>query len=314
MRLALLSTASAVAVLACMGPAAAKGEFSGIGQLHIGAGDADSAGFFGGKSLDDPLFYGAKGRGYWPLSPDVHLQADLFIQQTDDLMFWDGSEGWPGTDATEFGAALHLLHPFEDRGRFGIAGSIWNNEVFDLSPDGTSDVTYALAALEGQFFGADWTATAQAGLFGDFSCNGDGGESCLLTLDEGEFIRGKLRYFLHDNTAFNVEMVRMWGSFDDELFGGKSVTLDYISWAFEAEHRFERSQFSAFIGLAHEETEVTGFLSSEADTSTVSIGLRFYCDQPTLRSFDRTGAELETPQFGNALELATPLGLFASAP
>lgn len=308
MRLTLLSTASAVAVLACIGPAAAGGEFSGVGQLHIGVGDART-GFFPGKgsSIEDPLVYGAEGRGYWPLSPDVHFQADLFIQQTDDLFLSD-------SDATEFGAAVHLLHPFEDRGRFGVAGSLWSNEVLDLSGDGSSDTTYALAAIEGQFFGDRWTGTAQAGLFGDFSCDGSDGDACLFSLEEGEFIRGKVRYFLHDNTVFNFEVVRMWGSTDDELFGGKSLSVDYVLWAFEAEHRFERSQFSAFVGLSHEETEVNFLITADANVNTLMIGLRYYCDQPTLRTFDRTGAELQTPRFGYAPELLGLASEFALVP
>jgi len=300
MRLALLSSAAVIGLMAVVSPASAGPEMTGVGQIFVGAATTDS--FFAGKSLDDPFSYGAKAKGYWPLSPDVHLQVDLFAEQNDDVT---RSDVWPETDSTTIGAAAHLLHPFDKRARFGVAGSIWSNEVFTLTGDGQTDVSYGLVAVEGQFFGEEWTLTGQAGVFTGFSCDG-GGETCFGTLEDGTFIRGKARYFLNDNTAFSAEVTQMWGRLDDDdLFSGKSLSVATSIWTLEAEHKFHESPFSGFIALSHERTEADIF--SNADTNTVLLGMKFYLDQPTLRSNDQTGAELDTPLFGNTPEIAAPL-------
>ena len=99
----------------------------------------------------------------------------------------------------------------------------------------------------------------------------------------------------------------MWGNFDDDLFGGKALTADQTTWSLEAEHKFAGSRFAAFANVAQESCE-TFVLSSE--TTTASIGVKFYWNQASIRSNDKTGAEFDTPTFGNALETAPLLGLF----
>ncbi|MEQ1866796.1 MAG: hypothetical protein ABL996_19335 [Micropepsaceae bacterium] len=253
--------------------------------------------------LDDPFSFGGTAKGYWPLSPDVHLQVDLFADRAEDIARDFSSDG---QDTNTFGAAAHLLHPLDKRARLGVAGSIWSNDLFLPAGDGKADVTFGLIAVEGQFFGTDWTVTGQAGLFSAFSCDA-GGESCSGDLEDGTYIRGKVRYYLNDNTALSVEATQMWGSFSDDIFDGKN--LKTALWTVEGEHKFQDSQFSGFISLSHENSEV---FFVDADTSTVSLGVKFYLDQPTLRSNDQTGAELDTPQFGNAIESAGIL--FISSP
>lgn len=298
MRFALLSSVSAIGLFGLVGPASAGAEMTGVGQLFVGGGTTS-----GVSDLDDPFSYGGKAKGYWPLSPDVNLQVDLFADHSEDI-----ARDWSddGDDATTFGAAVHLLHPLDKRARLGVAGSIWSNDLFLPAGDGQADVTFGLIAVEGQFFGTDWTVTGQAGLFSAFSCDA-GGESCFGDLEDGTYIRGKVRYYLNDNTALSVEATQMWGSFDDDVFSGKN--LKAALWTVEGEHKFQGSQFSGFISLSHENAEVF-FL--DADTSTVSLGVKFYLDQPTLRSNDQTGAELDTPQFGNVIESAGIL--FISSP
>jgi hypothetical protein len=202
MKVRLYSTVSAAALIAFAAPAAmADAGFSGVGQLYIGGGTTDSS-FFAGDIYGNPFIYGGKAQGYWTLSPDVHLQADLFAQQTDDL--FEGGEASSETDSTRFGGALHLLHPLENRARLGIAGSIWNTDVgvgdFTTALLGGGDATYGLLALEGQFFEGNWTLSGQAGVFTTLSCNGLA-VGCAGVIEDGTFVRGKIRYFLNDNTA-----------------------------------------------------------------------------------------------------------------
>ena len=303
MKAVLYSTASAVALIALSGAASAGSGFSGVVQLSIGRGSVESATFFDGKGdsspLDSPFAYAGEARGLWPLSNEIHIQADLFAEQADGI-----ARNWGRTDeATAVGGAVHLLHPFENRARFGLAGAIWNNEILAPVGNGQSDVTYGLIALEAQFFGADWTLMGQVGTFTSLSqssgLTADCDEFCPEYLRDGTFLRAGAKYFLTDNTALNLETVQMWGGTDD-VFSGKSLRLDSEQWVVGAEHRFEGSSFSAFLDLSHEKLETLLGLSTEV--TSVSLGVRFFLDQDSLKSNDRSGAELDTPRFGYSPE------------
>jgi hypothetical protein len=101
--------------------------------------------------------------------------------------------------------------------------------------------------------------------------------------------------------------MQMWGDLNnDDLLGGKSITTQHSMWALEAEHRFESSPFSGLITVSHERNEADWAISSSVDTTTVQVGFKFYLDEPSLRSNDRTGAELDTPTFGGALATSSP--------
>lgn len=312
MKARLYSTASAVALFALAGPAAADANFSGVGQLYVGGGTAEST-FFIGDLYADPFFYGGKAQGYWTLSPEVHLQADLFAQHTDDI--FEGGEASSETDSTRFGGALHLLHPLENRARFGVAASIWDTDVGVLNDVtaflGGGDATFGLLALEGQFFIENFTFSGQVGIFTSFSCDGLG-FGCAGVIEDGTYLRGKVRYFLNDNTQLSLEGLQMWGGVDDDVFSGKSVRANSSHWTLEAEHRFRDSPFSGFVALSHQNDEINSFLTSSTDTQTVSVGVKFYLDQASLKTNDRSGAALDTPQFGNAIEGSAGGAFFVS--
>lgn len=290
MKTTLYSTVSVAALLVSTGAALAGDDFTGVAQFSIGGGTADLDLI---NVVDDPFIYGGKAKGLWSLAPEFQFQVDLFAQQTDNVVKFLSDN-----DATLFGGTAHLIYVFENRARFGLAGSVWEDDVFSVMSSGDQDATYGLAALEGQFFGTDWTGTGQAGVFTNFDC-GNSSSSCFV-LDNGTFIRGKLRYFLNDNTALTVETLRMWGNFDDALFGGKSLSAKQEQWSFEAEHKFAGSQFAAFANLSHESCEALLF---SLEATTASIGVKFYWNQPSLRSNDKSGAEFDTPTFGHAIEV-----------
>jgi hypothetical protein len=300
MKFYLLSSVCGAALLVAASPASAGQQFSGVVQLNVGAGTTDSSfitstiGLLADGQLDDPLFVEGKAKGIWPLSDQIHLQADVFAEHIDNVVKDAAKEA-----GSTYGAAIHLLHPFEDRGRFGVAASIWDNDTFFSGKSSRDSATYGLVAVEGQFFGSDWTVTGQAGIMNQLQC----GSICSGTLDHGNYLRGKVRYFLHDNTSVSLSTTQLWGTLndDDDVFGGKSVTSNYSQWMLEAEHRFADSPFSGTFAVSHERNEVD-LLETSADTSAVWLGLRFYLDQPTLKAHDRSGAELDTPTFGNALE------------
>ena len=100
----------------------------------------------------------------------------------------------------------------------------------------------------------------------------------------------------------------MWGSFDDRFFSNKSLQSSIFS--LQVEHKLDASPFSGFLGVSHERTAADSFGStSSVDTTAFVFGFKFYYDQPTVRSNDQTGPELDTPLFGNALPLAGVLRL-----
>ena len=291
MKFALLSTASVVALAGAIAPAFAADDFTGVVQLDIGRASQSGSPYVG-----DPTIYGGKAKGLWPLSADVHLQADLFVEKSDGII-----DNWgPQLDADSdlIGGAIHLLHPFENRARFGLAGSVWNSDAFVPAGNGLTDVTYGLVAVEGQFFGTDWSFMAQAGAFTKFDCSG----ACPGALEDGVFLRGKVRYFLHDNTVLTLESVRMWGGRVDDVFGLKN--LDSTQWIVEAEHRFKDSEFSVFANLSQQNVDSSTFVFGGVDATGGMIGVKFYYDQASLRSNDRDGAELDTPTFGAAPPVA----------
>ena len=82
---AFLSSASVIGLLALAAPAMADPDMTGVAQLYVGGGTTDGS-FFAGKVLDDAFLFGGKAQGYWTLSPDLHLQVDLFAQQSDNLL------------------------------------------------------------------------------------------------------------------------------------------------------------------------------------------------------------------------------------
>lgn len=294
MKFGLYATVSGLALVGGFAPALAAGsDFTGVLQLNVGRVSADGTPF-----SDDPTIYGGKAKGLWPLSNDIHLQVDLFAEEQSDVISdWAG----PGSsDASLLGGAVHLLHPFENRARFGLAGSIWSTDVFGPFGSGRSDATFGLVAVEGQFFGTDWTVMGQAGTFTSFDC-GSGGEGCDSALEDGQFIRGDVRYFLRDNTVLSVEALRMWGGREDDVFGAKA--MDYSRWVLEAEHRFESSQFSIFGNVSQESFDTV-------NATGVMVGVKFYIDEASLRSNDRSGAELDTPTFGIAPTVSGTSALF----
>ncbi|MEQ1756590.1 MAG: hypothetical protein ABL973_20915 [Micropepsaceae bacterium] len=303
MKYGLLSSVCGAALIVVAGPAAADNTFSGNINLNYGAGTTSSSNFVLQDVLDDPQYYTGSAKGYWPLSQEVNLQVDLFAERTDNLVRdWGTNE-----HSTTYGGAVHLLHPFENRARLGIAGSIWNNDIYVDDGNGQTDKTYGLALVEGQFFGTDWTLTGQGGFFGSIGCS----DWCGGSLDSGSFIRGKIRYFLHDNTSLSVETVQMWGTLDSDdasIFDGKSAK--YSKWKLEAEHRFEGSEFSGLLGLSHETSETEVTVPETADTDTVWLGIKFYYNETSLRENDKTGAELDTPTFGDLPETDAVLAEF----
>jgi hypothetical protein len=322
MKFKLLSSACGVALLATTTPSIAGNDFSGVAKAYIAGGTANGN-TLADSSVDDPFTYGIEGKGYWPLSPNVHLQVDLFAQRTDDLVSPLISSQ---QSASEIGGAVHLLHPLGDRARLGVAGSIWSNDIFviaETTPDDfeafRTDATYGLAALEGQFFGTDWTVMGQAGIFSAIDCSGVLSAGCGGSIEDGSYVRGKVSYFITDNTVLSLETMQMWGDLNnDGILDGKSVNTQQSTWALEAEHRFDSSPFSGLITVSHERNEADSVFTSSVDTTTVQVGFKFYLDEPSLRSNDRTGAELDTPTFGGALETSSPavgaLGLINQIP
>lgn len=295
MKFTLLSSACGAALLAAATPVLADSTFSGVVQLEYGSGTSNSS-FFGlTGELGDPNYINGKAKGYWPLSQEIHLQVDLFVDYSQDI-----APEWATTDDnTTFGGSVHLLHPFENRARLGVAGSIWNDDIYLPDDDGKFDKTFGLAAIEGQFFGTDWTLMGQAGILATIECS----EYCAGGLKDGSFVRGKIKYFLHDNTALSLEAMQLWGGLDDEddfVFGGKSTK--HTKWKFEAEHRFESSQFAGTLGLSHETNETNVIIPVSSDIDTVWLGVKFYYNQPSLKAHDRSGAELDTPDFGDLPE------------
>jgi len=282
------------ALLACIVPARADTPFTGVVQLSVGAGSTSGGGPLA-SVVDDPVNVDLKAKGLWNLGGELDVQVDLFHERASNLFSVDGKDS-----AANLGGAVHLIHSVENRARLGLAGSLWSNDTL-VGAGIRSEARYGLGALEGQFFDTHWTVSGQMGLFDQIGCDAP----CGGTIADGTYIQGKIRYFINDNTSLSLATTQMWGSLnlDDPLFSGKALSdsTSHTMWRVEAEHRLANTPLSGLIAFSHERNE-TDFNNITLDTNTVWLGVRFYLDQPTLRANDRSGAEFETPTFGNILE------------
>jgi hypothetical protein len=289
MKSTLLATV-ALGALALPLTALASPPDSGMVQANIGFGWVDDNINVGpGDPFDDTFNYGGRTQWMFPLSKPITVQGDLFIDQMNSVL---DSNFWPKTDSTLYGATAHLIHPM-DSGRLGVAGSLFNVDVFSPAfGSGQKGVDYALVALEGQLFTPNWTLMAQGGWFSDINgCTGVPG--CM---QDGYFLRGGATYFLSKNTdiAFDGSVY-----FADDEFTG---TVEGETARIEAEHKFDNSSFSAFVGVSYDREQVdTFFASSEEDRVTLDLGFRAYIDQMTLFDFSQDGPSLNTPTFHHGI-------------
>lgn len=292
----LLSSACVAALLAAAPQANADTPFSGVVQLSVGTGSA-SGGAFLAPEIGDPVNVDLKAKGLWDLGGMFDVQVDVFHERASNLFDFDGKDS-----GANLGGTAHLIHSFENWARFGVAASLWRNDTL-LAGGERSEANYGLAALEGQFFDTNWTLSGQFGLFDQIGCNAP----CTGTIEDGTYIQGKARYFINDNTSLSLATTQMWGSLNDNdaVFSGMGLSdsTSHAMWRVEAEHRLANSPLSGIIAFSHERNE-TDFNDVSVDTNTLWLGVRFHLDQPTLRASDRSGAEFETPTFGNSLEAA----------
>lgn len=289
----LLSSVCAAALLASVVPASANTPFSGVVQVSVGAGSTSGGGSVA-SAADDPVNVDLKAKGLWNLGGELDVQVDLFHERASNLFDLDGKDS-----GANLGGTVHLIHSVENRARLGLAGSLWSNDTLFADGD-RSEARYGLAALEGQFFGTDWTLSGQLGLFDQIGCDAP----CGGTIADGAYINGKIRYFIHDNTSFSLATTQVWGNLNTNYATGMAPTSDSTShshWRVEAEHRLASTPLSGLVAFSHERNEAD-YNDKSLDTNTVWLGVRFYFDQPTLKSNDRAGAEFETPTFGNSLE------------
>lgn len=290
----LLSSVCGAALLACIVPARADTPFTGVVQLSVGAGSASGGGFLASE-VDDPVNVELKAKGLWDLGGIFDVQVDVFHERVSNLVDVGGKDS-----GANLGGTAHLIHALDNRARFGLAGSLWSNDTLHGS-GARSEARYGLAAVESQFFDTNWTLSGQFGMFDQIGCDAP----CSGTVEDGTYLQGKVRYFINDNTTLSLATTQMWGSLNDDagVFAGKGLSdaTSHAMWRVEAEHRLANSPLSGIVAFSHERNE-TDFNDVTVDTNTIWLGMRFHLDQATLRSQDRSGAEFETPTFGNSLE------------
>jgi hypothetical protein len=290
MKSTLLATAAAVGLLAMPQAALAAPPDKGFVEASVGFGWTDED--FNRSNadvFDDPTNYGAKTRWLLPLSEPIHLQGDLFFEQSDSIFNGKFSK----QDSTLFGGTAHIIHPMS-HGRVGVAGSIYNLSATTPFGDFQTDVDYGLVALEGQYFLDHITFFGQGGWFGDVSgC--DGMEGCV---HNGVFLRGNATYFFTPNASLGFDGNLFWG--DDEHRGAVSGGTAAV----EGEYRFTDSRFSGFVNLKYEREDVDVFLGTAGeDTTSVTFGFRMYLDTDSLIAFSQEGPSMNTPTFHHQLNL-----------
>ena len=296
MKSTLLATAAAVGLLALPQAAlAAPPPDRGFVEGSVGFGwTNEDFNRPNPSEFDDPTNYGAKARWLLPLSQPIHLQGDVFFEQSDNI--FNGK--FAKQDSTLFGAAVHIIHPME-HGRVGVVGSLYDLDATgSFGKNGQASVNYGLAAFEGQYLLDHWTAFGQGGWFGDVS-NCDGREGCV---HNGVFLRGAATYFFTPNASLGFDGNLFWG--DDEFRGAVSGGTAQL----EGEYRFTDSCFSGFVDLKYEREDVD-FANGTAgeDTTSLSFGIRMYVDSMTLQDFSQNGSSMNTPTFHHQLATEGPL-------
>lgn len=304
MKSTLLATAAAVGLLAAPHAAFAAAPDRGFVEVSLAFGSSDDDNNSGNTWFDDPFSYGARTQWLFPLSEPVHIQTDVFFEQSDDIF---AGKAWrPGnsTDSQLFGATAHIIHPME-HGRVAVAGSLFALDAHAPNfgpPSYNEGVDYGLVALGGQYFLDHMTLFAQGGWFGVVAC--DGSEGCV---QNGVFFRAKGTYFFTPNSSLGFDGTIFWG--DDEYAGD----LHGGTAAVEGEYRFDDSRFSGFanVNYAREEADL-GFGTGGRDTWTLNIGARLYLDSMSLIDFSQAGPSMNTPTFHHALAVEGALNTEAT--
>jgi len=307
MKSTLLATAAVVGLLAAPQFAFASPPDRGYVEVNLAFGWSEEDNDNNNTWFDDPFSYGARTQWLFPISEPVHIQGDLFFQQSDDIFLgkrWNGSG-----DSQLFGAAAHIIHPMSN-GRIGAAGSLFSLDAHAPNFRNSSSeqgIDYGLAALEGQYFLDHMTLFAQGGWFGVVTC--DGSEGCV---QNGAFVRASAVYFFTPNSSLSLDGNLFWG---DDVWQG---TIHGSAATLEGEYRFVESRFSGFanVNFAREEA---GFRFGEAgrETWTLAIGARMYLDSMSLIEFSQAGPSMNTPNFHHALAVEGALNteaVFDGAP
>ena len=270
------------------------------GTVELGAGwtwaDCDRSGGEDGSScsdLDDesyPHIVGS-GRASVPVAKNFSLQFDADG--------WGTFTGRDGPDAgeenlqTNFSGAVHATWRDPSKGALGVFGQVGSSNGGE-----EENATYWLGGLEGQLYLGDFTLYGQAGLF---DADDEGNDDVF---SDAWFVRAVARWFPNAKTRIQAQLAYAEG--EENIGPGDDPGDDYdaISWGLRADHIFGKYPISVFLdygGLRLSEDAPSGECCSSEDTYTEHrfiVGLAFHFGVNNLKTQDRRGVTLDTPDVG----------------
>ena len=275
--------------------------YSGAVELGFGGTWADceepDGGDCGSSDLDDenyPFIEGS-GRANVPLADNFSLQIDAEGWAT----FTSRSDGEDNLHDS-FSGALHATWRDPSNGAAGVFGQ------FGSSTGGRNDnAVFWLIGAEGQIYLGDFTLYGQAGYF-----DADD-ESTDDVMQDAVFVRGVARWFPDVNTRVQGEFAFASGDENQGPGDSPGADLDAYSWGVRADRIISGYPISLFVsygGTHVTEDENDGESSEDEYTEhRIMAGVTFHFGVDDLKTQDRRGVTLDTPDLGRWTGITTEI-------
>lgn len=228
--------------------------------------------------------FGGLGRANMFITPNVSVQIDAETEGTTGMKQYTGSTPAAKSDgrlSNQIGAHVAYRNSDFALGAFGGITSANN-----LDWDG--QMVHGIVGGEAQAYLGAFTLYGQAGFIGRVSGANEYEPKAL------GFGRAVARYFVTPNDKLQVEFGYAMGD-----TYANPVKTKITTWGASVEHRFAGpvAITASYDGFKYQ-------MNSSVNEHTFKGGLRFYFDNGTLLSQDRTGATFDMPKFGRAMPWA----------
>ena len=232
---------------------------------------------------DTTLASGHNARLLLPLGTNLSIQSDVDVEWN-DCTFDNNTVAGQKWSAQ---GAVHLSWRDPSRGLFGAFGGVGLSKHNDYLPDFGSDIRFV--GGEGQIYIDNITLYGQ-GAYLDVVSDEGGLEA------EGFFVRGVGRYFMPDDSRFQVE--GLFASLDDK---DNFLKYDVYQWGARFDTTWDNAPIVGSLPLfvAYRGTLRDGCFGTlpDSDTSdhTIMAGFSYHWGTNSRLDTDRRGATLDTP-------------------
>lgn len=277
------------------------------GKVEKAAGvqiiDIPNAGQLDGGT-ETTFWSGTSGKLSLPLGENLSIQSDVDVEYNDQA-FSNGPD--EGGLRYGFQGAAHLSWRNPHQGLFGVFGGAGGTH-YAFSNNNLAH-NFRFVGGEAQFYMDNITFYGQGG-YVDVA---ETGPARGQRLDDGMFVRGVMRWFLHSGSRLQFE--GGYASLDrNGGDGGQGPRdLDVYTWGARYDTRMALPIFGdsdLFIGYRGTLRENCYQFRGGSDLTdhTIMVGFNYQFGGTSMLDNDRRGATLDTPDFTNMLTCGGPGG------